>query len=166
MCVDYKDLNQTCPKDSFPLPNIDHMIDVTVCHEILSFLDAYSGYNQIRMDPGDQEKMSFITKYDTYYYNVMPFGLKNIGATYQHLVNRIFEEQIGKSMEVYINDMLVKSLRVEDHLKHVQETLNILKKYNMKRNPEKCAFGVWSRKFLGFMVSTRESRSTPIKSRP
>jgi len=85
----------------------------------------------------------------------MPFGLKNAGATYQRLVNRMFEEQIGKSMEVYIDDMLVKSLRAEDHLEHLQETFNILKKYNMKLNPEKCAFGVGSEIFLGFMVLSR-----------
>jgi len=142
MCADYKDLNKACPKDSFPFPNIDRMIDATVGHVILIFLNAYSGYNQIWMDPDNQEKTSFITKFGTYCYNVMPFGLKNADATYQRLVNRMFEEQIGKSMKVYIDDMLVKSLRAEDHLKHLQETFDILKKYNMKLNPEKYAFGV------------------------
>ena len=166
MRVDYKDLNKACPKDSFPLPNIDRMIDATAGHEILTFLDAYSGYNQIQMNPEDQEKTSFVTKYGTYCYNVMPFGLKNAGATYQRLVNKMFEEQIGKSMEVYIDDMLVKSLRAEDHLAHLQKTFEILRKYNMKLNPEKCAFGVGWGKFLGFMVQIGGSTSTPIKSRP
>ena len=76
MCVDYTDLNKACPKDSFRLPYIDCMIDATASHEILSFLDAYSGYNQIKMNPEDQEKTSFITNFGTYSYNLMPFGLK------------------------------------------------------------------------------------------
>jgi len=81
MCVYYKDLNKACPKDLFPLPNIDQMIDATAGHELMSFLDAYSGYNQIKMNPEDREKTSFITNFGTYCYNVMPFGLKNVGAT-------------------------------------------------------------------------------------
>ena len=93
----------------------------------------------------------------------MPFGQKNAGATYQRLVNKIFEEQIGKSIEVYIDDMLVKSLRAEDHLTHLQETFEILRKYNMKLNPEKYAFGVGSGKFLGFMVSNRGIEINPDK---
>ena len=163
MCVDYKDLNKACPKDSFPLPHIDRMIDATAGHEMLSFLDAYSGYNQIRMHPEDQEKTSFITRYGTYCYNVMPFGLKNAGATYQRLVNEMFKEHIGKTMEVYIDDMVVKSLETEDHLKHLQETFDVLRRYNMKLNPEKCAFGVRSGKFLGFMVSNRGIEINPDK---
>ena len=98
-----------CPKDSFPLPRIDLIVDATVDHELLSFMDAFSGYNQISMDPEDQEKTSFVTGQGTYCYRVMPFRLKNAGATYQRLVNRMFQKKIGASMEVYIDDMLVKS---------------------------------------------------------
>lgn len=145
------------------LPNINCMIDDTNGHEILSFLDAYSGYNQIRINPDDQEKTSFITKYGTYCYKVIPFGLKNVGATYQRLVNQMFKQQIGKSMEAYIDDMLVKYLRAEDRLKHLQETFSILKKYNMKLNQEKCVFGVGSGKYLGFMVSNRGIEINPNK---
>ena len=110
MCIDYKDLNKACPKDSFPLPNIDRLINATAGHETLTFLDAYSGYNQIQMNPKVRENTLFITKYGTYCYNVMPFGLKNTGATYQRQVNKMFEHQVGKSIEVYIDNMLVKSL--------------------------------------------------------
>jgi len=163
MCIDYKDLNKACPKDSFPLPNTDQMIDATTEHELMHFLDAYSRYNQIKMNPEDQEKTSFITNFGTYCYNVMPFGLKNVGATYQWLVNKKFEKQIGKTMEVYIDDMLVKSLNAGDHLKHLQETFDILRKHNMKLNPEKCAFGVSSEKFLGFPVSQRGIEVNPDK---
>ncbi|CAL2238208.1 unnamed protein product [Prunus armeniaca] len=109
MCQDYTDLNKACSKDSFPLPRIDQLVDATVGHELLSFMDAYSGYNQIFMDPADGEHTTFITDRGLYCYNVMPFGLKNAGATYQRLVNRIFAKHIGGIMEVYVDNMLVKS---------------------------------------------------------
>ena len=105
------------------------------------------------MDLDDQEKTSFITRQGTYCHRVMPFGLKNVGATYQRLVNTMFQKQIGTSMEVYIDDMLVKSTTVELHIAHMAEAFQILKKYNMKLNPTKCAFGVSARKFLGFIVN-------------
>ena len=90
LCIDFTDINKACPKDSFPFPRIDLIMDATAGHELLSFMDAFSGYNQINMDPDDQEKTSFITVQGTYCYRVMPFGLKNAGATYQRLVNRMF----------------------------------------------------------------------------
>ena len=102
LCIDFTDLNKACPKDSFPLPRIDIIVDATTGHELLSFMDAFSGYNQISMDPNDQENTSFVTGRGTYCYRVMPFGLKNAGATYQRLVNRMFQKQIGTFMEVYI----------------------------------------------------------------
>jgi hypothetical protein len=116
-------------------------------------MDAFSGYNQIVIDEADQEKTSFIISRGFFCYKVMPFGLKNAGATYQRLMNRMFHDQIGKNVEVYIDDMLVKSKEEDDHLKDLEETFNTLRKYQMKLNPSKCAFGVSSGKFLGFMVS-------------
>ena len=113
------------------------------------------------MHPNDQEKTSFITDRGTYCYKVMPFGLKNAGATYQRLVNRMFAAQLGKTMEVYIDDMLVKSLKAEDHINHLQQTFDLLRKYNMKLNPEKCTFGVQSGKFLGYLVSKRGIEANP-----
>ena len=100
LCIDFTDINKACPKDSFPLPRIDLIVDATARHELLSFMDAFSGYNQISMDPSDQEKTSFVTAQGTYCYRVMPFGLKNARATYQRLVNRMFQKQIGATMEV------------------------------------------------------------------
>ena len=82
LCIDFTDINKACPNDSFPLPRIDIIMDATAGHELLSFMDAFSGYNQISMDPDDQEKTSFVTAQGTYCYRVMPFGLKNAGATY------------------------------------------------------------------------------------
>ena len=155
LCVNFTDVNRACPKDSFPLPRIDLIVDATAGHELLGFMDAFSSYNQISMDPDNQEKTSFVTGQGTYCYWVMPFGLKNAGATYQRLVNRMFQKQIGVSMEVYIDDMLVKSTTVELHIAHLVEAFLILKEYNMKLNPAKCAFGVSAEKFLGFIVNNR-----------
>ena len=94
LCIDFTDVNRACQKDSFPLPQIDLIIDATAGHELLSFMDAFLGYNQIRMDPSDQENTSFVTGQGTYYYQVMPFELKNVGATYQRLVKKMFQKQI------------------------------------------------------------------------
>ena len=142
LCIDFTDINKACPKDSFPLLRIDLIVDATAGHELLSFMDAFSGYNQISMDPSDQEKTSFVTAQGTYCYRVMPFGLKNARATYQRLVNRMFQKQISATMEVYIDDMLVKSTATGLHITHLSETFQILRDYNMKLNPAKCAFGV------------------------
>ena len=116
-------------------------------------MDAYSGYSQIPMHVPNQEHTSFITDHGLYCYMVMPFGLKNAGATYQRLVNIMFKEPISKTMEVYVDDMLVKSKVASDHISHLADTFNILRTYCMKLNPLKCAFGVASRKFLGVMVN-------------
>ena len=153
VCVDYTNLNEACPKDSFPLSSIDHIVDATTGHGIFSFLDAFSGYHQIPMHPHDVEKTTFITPNRLYCYNVMTFSLKNAGATYQRMVTKIFRPLIGKSMEVYIDDMLVKSKERPDHTRHLQETYELLQRYNMKLNPLKCAFGVSLGKFLGYFVT-------------
>ena len=163
LCIDFIDVNKACPKDSFPLPRIDLIVDATAGHELLSFMDAFSGYNQISMDPDDKEKTSFVTAQGTYCYRVMPFRLKNAGATYQRLVNRMFQKQIGTTMEVYIDDMLVKSTTAELHIAHMSEAFQILRKYNMKLNPAKCAFGVSIGKFLGFIVNHRGIEANPDK---
>ena len=155
MCVDFTNLNKACPKDSYPLPHINQLVDSTVGHRLLSFMDAFSGYNQIRMDEADQEKTSFVTSQGLFCYKVMPFGLKNAGATYQRLVNHMFRPQIGRNVKVYVDDMLVKSQDEEIHPDDLQETFDTLRQYNMKLNPNKCAFRVSSGKFLGFMVSQR-----------
>jgi len=165
MCVDFTDLNKACPKDCFPLPRIDQLVDSTAGHEVLSFMDAFSGYNEIRMAESDQEKTSFTTDPGLYCYMVMLFGLKNAGATYQRLVNKMFQAQIGRNMEVYVDDMLVKSLTSGGHVADLAEAFDTLSKYQMKLNPQKCAFGVDFGKFLGFMVSQRGIEANPDKVR-
>ena len=163
LCIDFTNINRACPKDSFALSRIDLIVDAITGHELLSFMDAFSSYNQISMDPDDREKTSFVTAQGTYCYRVMPFGLKNARATYQRLVNRMFQKQIGTTMEVYIDDMLVKSTTAELHIAHLSEAFQILRNYNMKLNPAKCAFGVSAEKFLGFIVNHREIEANPDK---
>ena len=130
---------------------------------MLSFLYAFSGYHLIPMHPPDVEKTTFITPHELYCYNVMPFGLKNAGATYQRLVTKVFRPLVGKTMEVYIDDMLIKSKARADHTKNLQETFELLHTNGMKLSPLKCAFGVSSGKFLGFMVTKRGIKANPIQ---
>lgn len=119
-------MNKAHPKDSFPLPHIDTIVDATARHKLFSFMDAFSGYNQILMHPADTEKIAFIKAKGTYCYKVMPFGIKNAGATYQRLANHILSNLIGKTIEVYIDDMLVKSLKAEQHLGHLEQAFQVL----------------------------------------
>ena len=114
-----KEGRQVASIDSFPLSRIDQIVDFAVGREILSFLDAFFGYNQIPMHSPDAEKMIFITPHGLYCYNMMPFGLKNAGANYQRLVTEIFQPLLGNTMEAYINDMLVKFRELFDHIQHL-----------------------------------------------
>ena len=124
-CIDFTHLNNACPKDSFPFPRIDQLVDSTTGHALLSFMDAYSGYNEIPMFEPDQEHTSFITDRGLYCYIGMSFGLLNAGATYQRLVNKMFKAQIGKTMEVYVDDMLVKTKEASDHVTHLSEMFDL-----------------------------------------
>ncbi|KAF5475589.1 hypothetical protein F2P56_007381 [Juglans regia] len=121
MCVDFTNLNKACLKDNFSLPRIDLIVDVTVGHRMLSFMDAYSGYNQIRMNEANQGKTTFITDQGLYYYKVMPFGLKNARATDQRLVNKMFKDQIGRNMEVYVDDLVVKIMEFAQYVENLKE---------------------------------------------
>ena len=163
VCIDYMNLNDACPKDNFPLPRIDQIVDASTRHGMLSFLDAFSGYHQIPMHPPDVGKTSFITPHGLYCYNVMPFGLKNAGATYQRLVTKMFRPLLRSTMEVYIDDTLVKSKQLPDHAAHLQQTFDLLREYGMKLNPLKCAFGVNAGRFLGFMVTQRGIEANPTQ---
>ncbi|KAJ8506676.1 hypothetical protein OPV22_007562 [Ensete ventricosum] len=163
MCVDYTDLNRACPKDCYPLPCIDQLVDATSGHQLLSFMDAFSGYNQIQMAPRDKRNTAFIMYNGTYCYKVMSFGLKNAGVTYQRLVNCMFKEQVGRNMEIYVDDMIVKSRHTETHLFDLAEAFRTLRKYKMRLNPAKYTFGITSGKFLGFIVHQRGIDTNPDK---
>jgi hypothetical protein len=145
MCIDYTSLNKACPKDPFALPRIDQVIDCTAGCDLLSFLDAYSGYHQILLFQPDQIKTSFITPYGAYCYVTMPFGLKNTGATYQRTMQRCLQGQIGRNVHAYVDDVVVKTKQSDTLLDDLKETFANLRRYRMKLNLEKCTFGVPAR---------------------
>ena len=127
----------------------------------MSFLDAFQGYHQIPLALDDQEKTDFITPIRNYHYKVMPFNLKNAGSTCQRMMTRIFEPQLGKSIEVYIDDMVVKSKVVSEHVRDLENIFEILRKHKLYLNASKCSFGVGSGKFLGYMVTHRRIEVNP-----
>ena len=153
VCVDFTDLNKACPKDPFPMSKIDQLIDATVGHPRMSFLDAFQGYHQIPLALDDQERTMFVTPVRNYHYKVMPFGLKNAGSTYQRMMTRMFESQLGKNIEIHIDDMVVKSKVVSEHLEDLRTIFEILRKYKLCLNASKCSFDVGSDKFLSYMVT-------------
>ena len=165
ICVDFRDLNKACPKDDFPLPHIDLLVDNTSRYEMLSFMDGFSGYNHILLAEEDQEKTTFMTPWGTYCYVVMPFGLKNVGATYQRAMVAIFHDLIHVDMEVYVDDILVKSKTRGSHPQILERMLQRSREANLKMKPAKCVFGVSSRKLLGFMVSNRGIELDPAKAK-
>ncbi|KAG5561961.1 hypothetical protein RHGRI_004857 [Rhododendron griersonianum] len=161
VCINFTNLNDACPKDCFPCPWINQLVDATAGYARLSFMDAYCGYHQIAMNEDDQEKTAFITSNGTYCYLVMPFGLKNAGATFQRMIALLFKGLLGRVMEAYIDDMVAKSKDAADHLVHLGEIFDVLKRFGLKLNAEKCAFGVGSRKFLGHLVTHRGIEADP-----
>ncbi|KAL0325005.1 UNVERIFIED_CONTAM: Polyprotein P3 [Sesamum radiatum] len=128
------------------------MIDATTGHEALSFVDGSSGYNQIRMASADEELTVFFTLKGLYCYKVMPFGLKNAGATYQRAIQKIFNDMLHKNVECYVDDLVVKSKKRENYFHDLRKVFERLRRYQLKMNPSKFAFGVTSEKFLGFIV--------------
>ena len=119
----------------------------------MSFLDAFQGYHQIPLALEDQEKTAFVTPTENYHYKVMPFDLKNVGSTYQRMMAKMFEPQLGKNIEVYIDDMVIKSKEVSDHVDDLRSIFGILRKHKLRLNASKCSFGVGSGKFLGYLVT-------------
>ncbi|GKD16414.1 reverse transcriptase domain-containing protein, partial [Tanacetum coccineum] len=154
MCVDLKDLNKACPKDGYPLPEIDWEVESLCEYPFKCFLDAYKGYHQIKMAKEDEEKTTFITSQGIFCYSKMPFGLKNASATYQRLVDKAFQKQIGRNLEAYVDDLVIKSCTKQEVIRDVEETFRTLRKINMKLNPKKCTFGMREEVFLGYKVNS------------
>jgi len=163
MCVDFTDLNKACPKDSYPLPSIDALVDSASDCEMLSFLDAFSGYNQIKMHPRDEGKTTFMTETCSYCYKVMPFGLKNAGATYQRLMDKVLAPMLGRNVHAYVDDMVVTSPDRKQHKTDLEELFATISQYRLKLNPEKCVCGVEAGKFLGFVLTERGIEANPDK---
>ena len=163
MYVDYSDLNKHYPKDPFGLPRIDEVIDSTASCELLCFLDCYSSYHQISLKEEDQIKTSFITPFGAYCYTTMSFGLKNTGASYQRAIQRCLQDQIGKNVEAYVDDVVVKSKTANNLITDLEETFQNLKKFQWKLNPTKCIFGIPSGILLGNVVSRHGIEANPEK---
>jgi hypothetical protein len=163
MCVDYTSLNKACPKVPFPLPRIDQIVDLTAGCELLCFLDAYSGYHQIKMKESDQLATSFITPFRMYCYVTMPFGLRNAGATYQRCMQHVFGDHIGRTVEAYVDDIVVKTRKADDLVSNLGIAFGCLRSNGVKLNPEKCVFGVPRGMLLGYTVSQRGIEANPEK---
>jgi hypothetical protein len=163
MCVDYTSLNKACPKVPFPLPWIDQIVVSTAWCELLCFLDAYSGYHQIKMKESDQLTTSFITPFGVYCYVTMPFGLRNTGATYQRCMQHVFGDHIGRTVEAYVDDIVVKTKKADDLVSDLRITFSCLRANGVKLNPEKCVFGVPRGMLLGYIVSQRGIEANPEK---
>ncbi|GKA63347.1 reverse transcriptase domain-containing protein [Tanacetum coccineum] len=153
MCVDFTNLNKACPKDCYPLPEIDWKVESLCGYPIKCFLDAYKGYHQIQMVEKDEEKPAFHTSQGVFYYTKMPFRLKNAGATYPRLVDKAFNRQIRKNLEVYVDDLVIKSHSEAEVVRDIEETFRTLRKINMKLKPKKCTFGAAEGMFLGHNIS-------------
>ena len=158
VCNDFRDLNKATPLDSYPMPVANMLVDAAVGHKIISFMDDNAGYNQIFMAEEDIHKTAFRcpSALGVYEWVVMTFGLKNDVVTYQRAMNCIFHELIGKIVEIYIDDVVVKSKGYQEHLEDLKKTLMCARKHGLRMNPHKCAFGVSAGQFLGFMVHEKE----------
>ena len=161
VCVDFTNQNKACPKDPFPMSRIDQLMDATAGHPRMSFLDAFQGYHQIPLALENQEKTAFVTPTRNYHYKVMPFNLKNTGSTYQRMMTRMFKPQLGKNIEIYVDDMVVKSKMVTEHLGDLGNIFDVLRRHKLRLNASKCSFGVGSGKFLGYMVTHRGIKVNP-----
>jgi hypothetical protein len=155
--VDFRDLNRATPKDEYLMLVTETLIKAAAGHKILSFMDGNAGYNQIFMAPEDIHKTAFRVPgaVGLFEYVVMTFGLKNAGATYQRAMNYIFHDLINKLVEIYIDDVAVKSASVDGHLGDIRQVLERTRRFGLKMNPKKCALGVSAGQFLGFLVHER-----------
>jgi hypothetical protein len=154
ICIDFRNLNRATPKDEYPMPIADTLINNASGNRIISFLDGNARYNQIFMAEEDASKMAFICPgfIGLFEWVVMIFGLKNAGATYERAMNLIFHELLGKIVEVYIDDIVVKSAEFSSHIANLRKAYDKMRRYGPKMNPRKCAFGVSAGKFLGFII--------------
>jgi hypothetical protein len=165
VCIDFRNLNEATPKDEYPMPIADMLINNASGHQVISFLGGNAGYNQIFMDEEDMHKMAFCCPgfIDLFEWVVMTFDLKNAGATYQRAMKLIFHDLLGIILEVYVDDVVVKSDSMDSHLADLHLTLERMCRYGLKMNPLKCAFGVSTSKFLGFIIHEHSIEIDPTR---
>jgi hypothetical protein len=154
VCIDFRNLNRATTKDKNPMPIADTLINNALGNRIISFLDGNARYNQIFMAEEDASKTAFICPgfIGLFEWVVMTFGLRNAGATYQRAMNLIFHELLGNTVEVYIDDIVVKLAEFSSHIADLRKAFDKMRRYGLKKNPRKCAFGVSVGKFLGFII--------------
>jgi hypothetical protein len=152
VCVDYRDINKACPKDNFPTPFVDQIVNDCAESEIFSLMDGFSGYNQINIVPEDQHKTIFICPWGTFSYWKLPFGLKNVGATFQHVMSYDFHD-IKHIVQKYLEDLPTHSMHRVNHPTHLQDIFICYRFYRIHLNPHKCVFCVESGRLLGFIIS-------------
>jgi hypothetical protein len=157
ICIDFRNLNMATPKDEYPMPVVDLLVDGASGYNVPSFMDRHSGYNQIFIAENDVHKTAFRCpgSIGTFECVVMSFGLKNVGATYQRVMNSIFHNMIGKYMKFYIDDVVIKSQDFDEHLRNLEQAFIRMRKHQLKMNPLKCAFGVTVGNFLVILVHNR-----------
>jgi hypothetical protein len=163
MCIDFTSLNKACPKDNFPLPRIDKIVDSAARCEVMSLLDCFSGYHQIYMKEEDKARTSFITPFGTYCFIRMPEGLKNAGSTFSRLTKTVLESHVGRNIFTYVDNILVARKNKEHHLADLAETFANMRDAQLRLNPEKCVFEVRQGKILGYLVSHRGIEANPTK---
>jgi hypothetical protein len=166
MCIDFTNLNKATPKDNYPLPRIDQVVDSAANTTIMSLLDCFSGYHQCWMAKEDEEKTIFITPFRTFCFVRMPKGLKNAGPTFTRMTRVVFKPQIGKNIQAYVDDLIVKSGDRVSHVSDLAETYANMRRAGLKLNPEKCVFGVTKGKILGCLISAKriEANSNKIRA--
>jgi ribonuclease HI len=163
MCIDFTSLNKACPKDNFPLPRIDKIVDSAARCEVMSLLDCFSGYHQIYMKEEDNANTSFFTPFGMYCFIRMPEGLKNAGSTFSRLTKTVLESQVGRNIFTYVDDIVVASKNKEDQMADLAETFANMRDARLRLNLEKCVFGVRQGKILGYLVSHRGIKANPTK---
>jgi hypothetical protein len=165
MCIDFIDLNKSCPKDDFPLARIDKIVDSAMGYEMMALLDCFSGYHQIWLCKEDKEKTSFITPFTTYCYLRMPEGLRNARPTFCKMMKATLKEQVGRNVLSYFDDIVIANRKKDAYISDLAETFMNMCEANLKLNPEKCIFGVTRGKVLVYLVSIKGIEANPDKMR-
>jgi hypothetical protein len=163
MCIDFTDLNKATPKDHYLLPRMDQVIDSAASAAIMSLLDCFSGYHQCWMAKEDEEKTSFVTPFGTFCFVRMPEGLKNVSPTFTRMTGEVFKPQIGRNIQAYVDDLIVKSCEKANYISDLAETFANMRRAGLKLNPEKCVFGVTKGKILGCLISAKRIEANPDK---
>jgi hypothetical protein len=163
LCINFRNLNKVSLKDNYPLPKMDHILQKVVGASRISLLDGFSSYNQVLVYLDDQEKTTFTTPWGTFMYVKMPFGLINVGATFQREMDIAFMDEIGRFIVIYLDDVIVYSKSDEEHLQHLRRVSEKCRKFGISLNPKKTLFGLEEGKLLGHIISKDGIKIDPSK---